>query len=39
MEISAQDEEMEIKIIDLQDNIRQLIRQSKTGTFMLHIRS
>jgi plasmid maintenance system antidote protein VapI len=39
MEISAQDEHMEIKIIDLQDNIRQLIRQSKTGTFMLHIRS
>jgi len=39
MEISAQDDQMEIKIIDLQDNIRQLIRQSKTGTFMLHIRS
>ena len=39
MEISAHDDQMEIKIIDLQDNIRQLIRQSKTGTFMLHIRS
>ncbi len=39
MEISAHDDQMEIKIIDLQDNIRQLIRQSKTATFMLHIRS
>jgi len=39
MEIRAQDEQMDIKIINLQDNIRQLIRQSKSGTFMLHIRS
>jgi len=39
LEISPHDEQMEVKIIDLQDSIRQLIRQSKTGIFMLHIRS
>lgn len=39
LEINASEDEIELKFDDLRNNIRDLIRQAKTGTFMLHIRS